>query len=146
VGGRTDGRNTRFPRLKATAPRHELSHSILRCAKARETDLLSFPTLPCSTRHFHWRCTCFWTVQNCVSFVRRSVLRRVIYETSLTSHRCNVQPLLVCVHLVLPTVRTVSVSGRFLTPAYTADPSADHALSTVWSYCTRSVYRDDASF
>jgi len=41
---------------------------------------------------------------------------------------------------------TVSVFGRFLTLAYTADPSADHALSSVWSYCTRSVYRYDASF
>ena len=32
------------------------------------------------------------------------------------------------------------------TLAYTADPSADHALPSVWSHCTRSVYRDDGSF
>ena len=34
---------------------------------------------------------------------------------------------------------TASVFGRFLTLAYTADPSADHALPSVWSHCTRVV-------
>jgi len=47
---------------------------------------------------------------------------------------------------VLPTGHTVSVFGRFVILAYTADPSADHALPSVWSYCARSDFRDDASF
>jgi hypothetical protein len=38
-----DGRNTRISRLKATAPRHKLSDSILQCAKARETEQFPSP-------------------------------------------------------------------------------------------------------
>jgi hypothetical protein len=34
----------------------------------------------------------------------------------------------------------------FLTLAYTVDLSADHAVPTVWSHCTRPVYRYDTSF
>jgi hypothetical protein len=40
---------------------------------------------------------------------------------------------------------TVSVFGRFLTLAYTADLPAGHTLLIVWSHCTRLVYRDDDS-
>ena len=39
---------------------------------------------------------------------------------------------------LLPNGHTASVFGRFLTLAYTGDPSVDHALPSVWSYCTRS--------
>ena len=44
-----------------------------------------------------------------------------------------------------PYGHTASVFGRFFALAYAADPSDDHALTSVWSYCTRSVYREDAS-
>jgi hypothetical protein len=38
-----------------------------------------------------------------------------------------------------PNGHTASVFGRFLTLPYSADPSVDHALPSVWSYCTRST-------
>ena len=40
----------------------------------------------------------------------------------------------------LPNGHTASVLDRFLTLAYSADPSVDHALQSVWSYCTRCVW------
>ena len=55
-------------------------------------------------------------------------------------------PRVITVPLAVIYDHTASVFGRFLTLAYTADPSADHSLPSVWSYWTRSVYRDDASF
>ena len=52
---------------------------------------------------------------------------------SLLSNRCCR-----CAGTVLPNGHTASVSGRFLTVAYTADLLADHALLSTWLYCTRS--------
>ena len=51
---------------------------------------------------------------------------------------CNRRVPAVLAVQALPNGHIASVFGRFLTLAYLADPSADHALPSVWSYCTRS--------
>ena len=72
--------------------------------------------------------------QECEAEAGKVILLTVIMTVTPMTDGGNVS-----VNIRLPNGHTGSVFGRFLTLVYSADPSVDHALPSVWSYCTRST-------